>query len=354
MIYNQGAARRFLLGQPSTNPTIAGRFLMGEKRTKSAERTYAKHKRKAHRNNPAPALIAALGSLGGIAKRITGSDRYGPDGSIKPGNNGPLATTVADFMAKLKTPADVGTIQQLFSLARDPAGKHRAAWDAVWRMEIPKRLGEMSAPAVRMARQLDPTIGGAAAAVPTTIGGLPVSVAGQLAVPIVRELVKPARRTSTRQRYPTYVDRQGRQRYSYKPPGSEMKIPAGVTPSPGSPYSFFRGAVGKGGAAATAGQVALAAGAGIGAYLVTQRLLQHLGGRAQSKEEAGVNAALAFRQARADFQEQQGRPPNAEEMRGMTATYKAKLDELGYDPVTFTRKRSGLENFLEDYNPFGG
>lgn len=37
----------------------------------------------------------------------------------------------------------------------------------------------------------------------------------------------------------------------------------------------------------------------------------------------------------------------------MKRAYQAQLVELGYDPVTFTRKRSGVENFLEDYNPLG-
>jgi hypothetical protein len=57
-------------------------------------------------------------------------------------------------------------------------------------------------------------------------------------------------------------------------------------------------------------------------------------------EEAGVNAALAFRQARDDFQRQHGRPPNTTELLEMGETYKAELLKLGYDTMTFRRTRS--------------
>jgi len=157
-----------------------------------------------------------------------------------------------------------------------------------------------------------------------------------------------------RPRYPSYIDRYGRQRYSTKPPGSQFRLPAGAQAAPDSPYSFFTGRLGAGGAAVTAGQVAVAAAAGAAAYLVTQRLLEHLGGRAQRAEEAGVNAALAFRQARADFKAQHGREMNAAERKEAGEAYKAQLLELGYDPVTFTRTRGRVAEFLETYNPLGG
>jgi hypothetical protein len=112
--------------------------------------------------------------------------------------------------------------------------------------------------------------------------------------------------------------------------------------------------VGAGGAATTVGQLAVAGAAGIGAYLVTQALLKHLGGRAQRKEEAGVNAALAFREARAEFQRQQGRAPNRAELAEMKQAYQEQLVALGYDPVTFTRTRSRVAQFFETYNPLGG
>jgi hypothetical protein len=130
-----------------------------------------------------------------------------------------------------------------------------------------------------------------------------------------------------------------------------MRLPAGAQAAAGTPYNFFTGAVGKGSRLQTAGQVATAAGAGIAAYLVTQRILANMGSGAQRAEEAGVNAALSLRQARADLERQQGKPVTQAQAREMAAAMRTQLVQLGYDPVTFTRKRSRVENFLEDYNP---
>ncbi len=188
--------------------------------------------------------------------------------------------------------------------------------------------------------------------------GFGQTVAGFFGTPggaqVIRTAVGAAKPRRGRQRYPAYTDRYGRQRYSTKPPGSQYRLPAGATAAPGAPYSFFTGKLGAGGFATTAGQVAVAAAAGAAAYLVTQRLLEHLGGRAQRAEEAGVNAALAFRQARADFQQQHGRPMNKAELKEAGDAMKAQLVELGYDPVTFQRTRGAVSEFLETYNPFGG
>lgn len=357
MIYNQGAARRFLLNQPSTNPTIAGRYLLGEKRTRAAERKLTRGRRRTgKRYNPAPALASLLGGVLKLPKFLK-----------QPSEK--RAAAVAPSLVQSAVQGNLTAVRAIRERSTFGIAKERAVWAGAL-AQIPPALLELERKHAAQIPGIDhkgpetaaqtaaarPFMAPAAAAAPVagaTIGGLPVSVAGQLAVPIVRELAKPAKKPR-RQRYPSYVDRDGRQRYSYKPPGSDIKIPTGASPTPGSPYSFFRGAVGKGGAAATAGQVALAGAAGIGAYLVTSKLLQYLGGGAQRKEEAGVNAALALREARAELAQQLGRQPTAAELRPMNDAYRAKLIELGYDPVTFTRTRSGIENFLEDYNPFGG
>jgi hypothetical protein len=161
-----------------------------------------------------------------------------------------------------------------------------------------------------------------------------------------------------RQRYPTYTDRYGRQRYSTRPPeAGQMRLPAGAIPTPGTPYNFFTGAVGQGGALKTAGQVGLAAAAGAAAYFGTQAILKHFGGAAVRAEEAGVQLALAARDARQQYalaHNLRGAPPTygvpADVIRQIGAGMKAKLAELGYD-AHGVRTRSGVENFLSDYAP---
>jgi len=343
VIYNQGAARRSLLGEESQNPSIAAKSMLGGRRVSYGKKRLGVRgtRRRSHKGNPAPALIGA--ALPGVTATV------GKILKLPPARLKSPAALQAQRIAMIDTAAQAirGGIPTIDVV--NPGGKHEVGnpREMLTRWSTTMATPAGRAYAVQVLATLAATPG--AAPVPT---GMTATQLGQLAVPIVRELAKPRRQR--RQRYPTYVDRQGRQRYSTKPPGTDLRIPAGATPTPGTPYSFFRGAVGRGGALATAGQLAVAGAAGVGAYLVTQRLLQHLGGRAQRAEEAGVNAALAVRQARADFKAQQGRDPTAAEVREMGDAYQRQLVEMGYDPVTFTRQRSGLETFLETYNPFGG
>lgn len=361
-IWSQSIARRTLLGQESQNPSIAAKSILergfGRQLVRRAIARAKKRRRPFHRGNPVPALLGAVGLnplsfLGGLSGRFR-----------KPSEK--RAAAVAPQIVQAANAGNLTAARGLIDRAAHPMlPKEQAVWVAALAQVAPailtavqRNLASIPKASQRNPEEFaasvmaNPVQAGAAAQ-----GGGAAANFGQLLTPglvtgVVRAATKQPRRRAARGRYPTYVDRQGRQRYSTKPPGTELRIPAGATPTPGTPYNFFRGAVGRGGAAATAGQLALAAGAGIGAYLVTQRLLQHLGGRAQKKEEAGVAATLALRQARADFEAQQGRKPTAAESREMSAAWKAQLIELGYNPVTFTRQRSGVETFLETYNPF--
>lgn len=327
MLYSRGVARAAMMGyEPTHNPNPAAAALLGKGRVKRAGKLVSQRRssRRAHRGNPVPALVATLAPVIGKYLRLGGPD----------------PAKQALRLQTLQRYAEAGNVKELDAVAARMEGHGVAINDVT----------------VNAARELAAKVREHAAtpAAPTgiaaTIGGILGSPA---AVPIVRELAKKPR-APRRQRYPTYVDRQGRQKYSYKPPGSDLRIPAGAVPSPGSPYSFFRGAVGGGGVGTTVGQVAVAGAAGLAAYLVTSKLLQYLGGRAQSAEEAGVNAARAHREALLELQQRLGRTPNAAEKAEINNTYKAKLIELGYDPVTFTRPRSGLADFLETYNLGGG
>jgi len=364
MLYNQSIARRSLLGDETQNPSIAAKSLFRGATVRRAIARAKKRRRPFHRGNPSLASVASLvpgGSLvSGLLAGLGG--RFRKRSEVR-------AAAVAPQVVQAANAGNLTAARGLIDRAAHPMlAKEHAVWVTALAQVAPSVIAavQKNIASIPQASQRNPEEfaasvmaspvqlpGGAGAATPAAgIAGAASFLTPGLVTGVVRAATK-TRRTR-RQRYPSYVDRRGQQRYSSKPPGTELRIPAGATPTPGTPYNFFRGAVGRGGALATAGQAALAAGAGIGAYLVTQRLLEHLGGRAQKKEEAGVAAALAVRQARADFKQQEGRAPNRTELREMGQAYKRQLLELGYDPVTFTRTRSGVESFLETYNPFGG
>lgn len=360
-IWSQSVARRSMMGKERThNPSPAAASMLGKRRIKRAKAKLRRRGRKrAHKGNPLPAVVGLLGGAGGLLGKLGG--RFRQPSEVRAAKVAPQVVAAANSG---NLTAAAGLIERA---AKPMIAKESAVWKAAAAQLSPAIIAQVHANADRIpkADQSNPeafansvlaspvTAAAAAGSTPSALEQFTGALTAPGTIRAIATAAKP-RRASRRQRYPTYVDRYGRQRYSSKPPGSEMRIPQGATPSPGTPYSFFRGAVGKGGAAATAGQVAVAAAAGVAAYLVTQRVLQHLGGKAQRAEEAGVNAALAFRQARADFKQQQGRDPNRAELAEMKRAYQQQLVELGYDPVTFTRKRSGFENFLEDYNPLGG
>lgn len=103
------------------------------------------------------------------------------------------------------------------------------------------------------------------------------------------------------------------------------------------------GGVGGASALATAGVAIAGLAAG---YYIGYNLNKYLAGKALSAEEAGLAAAKAFRDARAQAAARKGSALTAAEVRSLGAQYKAQLVSLGYDPVTFTRTRSALESFF--------
>ncbi len=291
MIWSQSIARRSLLGEESQNPTIAARSML--------ERSYGKRR------------VAAT------VRRLKRHRRPSQKGNPAPALI--AAVSLAGKVAKrLKGPAA-------------KSAERHAIVDALMNRA---RLGDNSA-VVELTRLSQAFATQEAKDY----------AAGQLALlahGAVSTMSPPARGS-----LPPSIG-------STRPPGTELRIPEGATPIAGTPYNFFRGAVGGGGALRTAGQVAVAGAAGLAAYYVTSKLLAALGGRAQRKEEAGVAAAQAFHAGYNQFVQEQGRKPNTGELKEMRDAYRQQLIDLGYDPVTFTRKRSGVESFLEAYNPFGG
>jgi len=326
-LYNQGIARRALLGEDTQNPSMAAKSLLGEGRISRAKKKLAKaglKRRKSHRGNPLPALIGAVAVAGKVAKRLKG-----------PAARSAERHATVDALMNRARLGDNSAVVELTRLSQAFATQEAKDYAA----------GQLAL----LAHGAVSTMG------PATRGSLPGISAG-ITAGVVREVARTLRPKAPRRRrgYPAYTDRFGRERYSTRPPGSELRIPEGATPIAGTPYNFFRGAVGAGGAARTAGQFAVAGAAGLAAYYVTSKLLAALGGRAQRKEEAGVAAAQAFHAGYNQFVQEQGRKPNAGELKEMRDAYRQQLLDLGYDPVTFTRKRSAVEGFLETYNPFGG
>lgn len=356
-LWNRGYARASIMGHEATmNPTPAAAALLGSRRVNKAKAALRRLvRRPAHKGNPLPAIVGILGGLGGLSKRF----------------KQPSEKRAAALAPQIVAAANAGNLMAARGLIERAAIPMKVAESNVWKAAAAQLSANTvaavhkQAASIPQANQSGPeafaaSVLAAPTAVVPTIGA-PASPAatllGVLGQPgTVRAIASAARpRAQRRGRYPTYMDRYGRQRYSTRPPeAGEMRLPAGATPSPGTPYSFFQGAIGQGGALKTAGQLAVAGAAGVGAYLVTKRLLAALGGRAQSKEEAGVNAARAFRASFEDFKQQHGRYPTPAERVPMKAAYQQQLIDLGYDPVTFTRTRSGVESFLEDYNPLGG
>lgn len=333
MLWNRGAARASLMGHERThNPSPAAASLLGKNvvRRGSQALKRTRQSRPAHKANPIPALLALAGGdpVGKLKAAISGLFHFNAKDADRKAN-----AVKAYERAKNGDVAGYSEIIQLKANSATDTGKkaYQAAYDQLQQEGAINAAGQF-VPVLLRGHQV-------AGATPTTTLG---SVLGAVA-PVAVAVAKASK--PRRARYPAYQDRYGRQRYSYKQPGESFRLPAGATPLPGAPYSFFRGAVGGGGAASTVGQLAVAGAAGAGAYLVTQKLLQYLGGRAQTAEEAGVNAARAHREALLAHPDQKA---------AINAAYFAKLAELGYDPTTFQRTRSGLDTFLETYNPFGG
>lgn len=342
-LWNQSLARKSLLGGDTMNPSIAAKSLLGKTVVARASRKLKSYgRRRSHRGNPLPALAGVLGGLKGLFG--------GPDPEKQKqrlahieGLRDVVAGTQAPWAGMTQRLAltnlqGIAQGRELMGVAINPTtvAAAQAALSQLGKDPSGKVAGAAPTPTAQLTSFLG-TPGGAL-------------VAGKL----IQGVTSTGRR-STRQRYPTYTDRYGRQRYSYKPPGgAPMRLPAGAQMSVGTPYNFFTGAIGKGGAAATAGQLAVGAAAGAAAYLVTQRLLEYLGGRAQSKEEAGVNAAKALHQALEDYKTQHGAYPPPAERQQMKEAYRQQLVELGYNPDTFTRERGAVAEFFETYNPFGG
>lgn len=71
-------------------------------------------------------VAKTIGSLGGLIN--TGSPRY---------MNGPLVSTVQDFLARIQA-GDLAAIRQLNDIRNNPNEKDRKAWQSVWDSLVPQ------------------------------------------------------------------------------------------------------------------------------------------------------------------------------------------------------------------------
>lgn len=366
-LYNRGFARAAIIGkEPTMNPTPAAAALLGMNVVRpqfhrvSIARRHLRKKKHERTANPVPAVLSLLGGggfLGGLSKRF----------------KAPSEKRAAGLVPALVASANSGNLTAVKGLIERANKPMIAKESAVWKAAAAQIAPAMVALAIKNNAQIPAAdqsgpeqFSASVLASPFTAqtgagaGGGALAQYGALLNPgtvnaVAKAVSTSTRRRSSRSRYPTYTDRYGRQRYSTKPPGSEMRLPAGATMAAGTPYNFFTGAIGKGGAGATAGQLGVAAVAGTAAYFATKAILKYFGGKAVAAEEAGVQLALAARAARYEYAMEhnlRGSPPSygvpAAKIKEIGNAMKAKLAELGYNEHG-VRTRSGTENFLSTY-----
>ncbi len=298
-LWSQSIARHSLLGERTMNPSIAARSLLGRKIVAKAVRALKRvGRRRLHRSNPLPAITGILG--GGL---FSGAGRV-----------------------SARRRADAARLLQL------ALGGDRNAADSI---ELHAGLGWAGFPEALQVLQSHQERQGAEAAAraertPSAQIGRGLSELGQsrLALGIGTALARGGRSGYGRGGYRT----------TYDEFGNPMR-------------RRTRGFQGAGGGAGGAGLKNLAtAGVAIGGlaagYYIGSEINNALVAQAPNAEEAGVRAALAFRRARAAAATRKGAPLSAAEVRSLGAVYKQQLVALGFDPVTFTRKRNVVERFF--------
>jgi hypothetical protein len=323
MLWNRGIARSSLMGSERThNPSPAAASLIGKARTKRASKIYygKRASRRAYKGNPVPALLLGLAPKLGL-KVFGGPDAAKQKLRIEKLND------YAYQVVNVKGIAGQQALAELQAVANRLEGHGVAINDET----------------VGHARELLKSIQMAATPPGKTVAQ---SALGVLQTPGLAQAIPGIiAATQPKQSYNKFGQLTQKVFQGYSPTTGKPKYKNVVVGAAGTAAGL---APGLGGAGAAAGGIglggaALAVGAGAGAYLVTNLLLKNLGGRALSKEQAGVQAAIAHRQALQAYPKEQA---------AINAAYKSTLIELGYDPVTFTRKRTGVEQFLSDYNPF--
>lgn len=357
-LWSAGIARKAMVPTKTHNPTPAAAKLLGPRVVSRGKRVLRRAgKKRAYKGNPVPAAVSTAASFvpgGSLITNLLGG-KVGPvDLKSRAAYEAGRASSY-DIWYQEALSGNKGSLENLRQAGGvDTPGMPGPPWPHIAPSQGSKDYAaakyQLAKAALASKRgNVTPGMQGIQQLLATP--GAPQAIAG-----VTRAVLSGTRR---RRGSLHYYDSYGRPHYTSRPPGA-YRLPRGAQLAPEAQQMGFTalnpffGKVGGGSAAQTAGQVAVAAAAGVGAYLVTQRLLEYLGGRAQSQEEAGVNAARALHQALEDYKKQHGAYPPPAERQRMKAAYQAELVKLGYDPVTFARSRGAISDFLETYNPFGG
>jgi len=362
-VWNRSYARARLIGKERTgNPTVQAASLLGKRAVRATVRRLKR--RASHRWNPVPAVVATIApnllskipGLSGLLKKPSQA-RAGPVA------NALVNAAVAGNLTAAKAIKDRTT----FGIS-----KERAVWAAA-AARIPPTIWTL-------VKKYDTQIPGVDHSTPESAGesalANPVDgkeleaaeVTAREAETAKAEARVSARRGAARAQQAAQEARESRFIEAGTRIGeslasaalSRARAPKGGARGLGRAArgaGRFAGVAGRGAgvaggaAGAVGGASALAvAGVAIGGlaagYWIGSQLNKHLAGRALSKEQAGVAAALAFRAARAEAERAQGAPLTAAQVRSLGAQYKRGLVELGYDPGTFVRVRSGFEKFF--------
>lgn len=296
-----------------------------------------------------PPLLASLPGIVKLAGRLRKpSERYG-------GKGGPLLGTVDSFLTDIGAGGARGQarLHQVWTEARK-----NPKWRLVWDNEVRGRAWPASI--VAAAEALDP--GFFVSASKSSGNGVAKAVSPKGGKAKASRAARAARAPATRARkVARYNPDTGRRTMvaedseealtwsSRKPSAATRRLQSRVA---SSLSSGIVSAAARGARRITPAMAAKLARAGVAigglaaGYYVGTKLNTYLAGRALSKERAGVQAALAFREARAEAAAAKGAPLSPSELRSMGDIYKAQLRALGYDPVTFTRKRGVVERFF--------
>ena len=352
--YQSTPARAFLMGrEDSINPAPAAAMLLriGVKRPSMyssgrARRFFRPH---ARTHNPLPAAIAIAGAkkLASALGIKTGSPRY---------ENGPLVTTVQDFLDRIKK-GDLAALEQLHGLATSPAEKHRTAWAKVWNVEVPALGGSLPAKVRAAINQLDPTSqvpsssSEKATSPVTTLTNVLSSKAGLSAVTALargatRAARRPRRRVVGYDVFGQKIYAAARAPRAPRSPRISAASAAGVAGG-AAPLAAGAGTIGGASAAAVAGVVI----GGLAVGLLIGTGLRKVFGEAKAvrAEEAAVQGALVLRSTRAQLEGQLGRKLKPNETRALFSEYTTQLQRLGFtqdDNGQWIRKRSLAERFF--------
>lgn len=316
-----------------------------------------------------PPLLAGLPGTIALGKKIAGrlkkpSARYG-------GKTGPLMGTVTSYLLDIAKGGARGAerLREMWTL-RGRDGAHRG-WGLVWDNEVRALAGALTDSIEELARELDdgwprvvsesaPSSAGGKTTVempadePTPEPKLPPPA------PVARKKRKTTPRAPKVKKVKRYNPDTGRQVSVDADSFEAAEWPSRKPARKKLPRAVSTAASRAGGALASGTVSAIARGAkklkdsptamklvrsgvaigGLSAgYWIGTKLNRYLAGRALAREEAGVQAALAFREARADAAAAKGAKLTAAETRSMGDVYKAQLVAMGYDPKTFTKKR---------------